>query len=201
MAQTKRLKSMFVTIPEDYLIKEEDGVLTINVIFDGPGTFAARIPLFCIQDWDDPDEDDEEIRGGESKRSLPEITAGATRVEKTLIFFNQFVDGKPVNPKNSLGVSKIQITREQFVNVPIIDLLRKAEGTAVWSDNGTTKYYIYSTYQDNGVWVINTVLQYDATLYDMNRGFDSTMYVMISTVNPLFTPAKGGIPLPPRLRF
>ena len=206
----KRLKSMLVKIPEDYVIETtKDGVETVNVIFNGPGTFA-RIPTFFIEDedWRRPDEDDEdeEIRGGESKESFrARDTPDARQVKKTLIFFNEFVEGERVNPEmvNSLGVSKIQITEQQYENVPIIDLLREAEGTAVWSDNGTTKYYIYNTYQrqDNGVWVVNTPMMYDATLYDMNNGFDKTMYVMISTMDPLFTPAKRGIPLPPRLRF
>lgn len=204
----KKLKSMFVKIPEDYVIETtENGVETVNVIFNGPGTFA-RIPTFFIEDedWRRPGEDDEdeEIRGGESKESFrARATPDARQVKKTLIFFNEFVDGERVNPEmmNSLGVSKIQITREQYDNVPVIDLLRKAEGTAVWSDDGTTNYYTYITYQDNGVWVPTTPMQYDATLSYANSGFDQTMYVMISTMDPKRKYGYSEKPLPPRLRF
>ena len=186
-----------------------------------------KMTYFIPAEWAD-DVSSIEFREQEAKRNdyVGESKESMKKEEKntaTVVFFNDSIANNDVDPEvtSSLGVSTIEITKDQWKDVPIIDLLRTASDAGGY--NGTlwkevqkgglisnAPLYMYMTYKKDGQWVKGTpILDTSVTLYQANLPFEDNfgkpdiIYLMISIRDPETLPQgyKGVEPLPPQLRL
>ena len=127
---------------------------------------------------------------------------------RRLVFFNEYdlhhhkIDPTTAIANEDFGVAETLIRRNEYENEPIINLLDRADGFILWRKTEDTKYYLYMTYKEGGTLQQGTPLPLNdrTTLPDLNIHFDEVIYIMISTVDPRYTPGNPIIePLP--LRF
>lgn len=142
-------------------------------------------------------------RGDEEKVLVPktwlrdDYIGEAKEIEKIeVIFFNnQYFFGSKlikvdISDEEAFGVSKISITKQQFKEMTIENLLRSSKGTVIWNEesrnmigNPSATFYLYMSSIDKN---FGTPVQLHKTLEDHNYDFElnKKIYLMVSGRTP-----------------